>query len=339
MVDGYGVDLLLVHEHRLQKETYEYSIWSQPDIVKNMRQEKQISEYRVVVTSFFVDLIDVIVNLAIAILTGSVVMFAEFLQGLADLTSAGLLWIGHIKAKRRADKRHPFGHGKEIYFWTLISAVIMMTLTATVSFLFGLDRFIHPEEVDHVGFGLAALIISIVTNGYAFSLSFKRLLKGRAISHLPKIFLHDTAVATKNTFVLDLMGTIAAVFGLISLSLYLITGESRFDAFGAMVIGVATGILAFILIIGVKEFLIGKRASPETEESIKKAAREIDEVKEILDLRTMYLGSDRLLVNMEVHMKDKLTTDELENLIDKIKERVRLKVPSIQHIQVELETP
>ena len=88
-----------------------------------------------------------------------------------------------------------------------------------------------------------------------------------------------------------------------------------------------------------KDFLIGKIASPEIEQQIREAALSIPQVLEVLDLRTMQIGVDKLLVNLEVHMKDKLTTDELEILIDKIKRRVKKEVPSIGHIQVELESP
>lgn len=304
-----------------------------------MNSDKNISQYRVVVTSFLVDLLDVVINLGVALLTGSVVMLSEFFQGLADLTAAGFLLVGHKRSKKKADKLHPFGHGKEIYFWTLISAVVMMTLTATASFYFGFNRFLHPEKITHILFAFGALIIAIFSNGYALSLSIRRLLKGRRKRFLPRIFLNATDVATKNALVLDLMGTLAATFGFISLFAYQISGDTRLDGIGAMAIGVTTAILAFILIVGVKGFLVGKRASQEIEEKIKKAALTVREVKKVLDLRTMQVGSDKLLVNMEVHMQDKLTTDELEKLIDKIKKRVREKVPTIQHLQVELETP
>lgn len=304
-----------------------------------MNADKNISEYRVVVTSFLVDLFDVIINLSVALFTGSVVMLSEFFQGLTDLTASAFLLVGHSRAKKKADKLHPFGHGKEIYFWTLISAVVMMTFTATASMHFGFDRFLHPHKITHIVFAFAALIIAFITNAYAFSLSVRRLLKGRQKRFLPKIFLDATDVATKNALVLDLMGTMAATFGLISLFLYQISDDPRLDGIGAMAIGIMTAALAFILIIGVKEFLVGKRASPQTEEKIKKAALTVPEVKKVLDLRTMQVGADKLLVNMEVHMQDQLTTDELEILIDKIKKRVLEKVPSIQHVQVELETP
>lgn len=304
-----------------------------------MREDSRISEQRVVVTSFLVDILDVVVNLFIAYITGSVVMLSELFQGLADLTTTGFLLIGHKRSKKRPDRIHPFGHGKEIFFWALISAVVMMTLTATGSFIFGFERFFNPHTVSHIWYGFVALGISVCTNGYACSLSIRRLLKKKPVTQLPSIFLNDTDVASKNALVLDAMGTSAAVFGLISLVLYEVTGETRFDAVGAMIIGIVTAVLAFILITGVRGFLVGKRASPEIENKIKKSALSIPEVREVLDLRTMQIGSDKLLVNMEVHMKNNLTTDELEELTDKIKLHVQRTVPSVQHIQVELESP
>lgn len=304
-----------------------------------MSADTTISEYRVVATSFFVDLLDVVLNLSVAIVTGSVVMLSEFFQGVADLTAAGFLLVGQNRAKIKADKQHPFGHGKEIYFWTLISAVIMMTLTSAASLYFGMNRFLNPQEIVNLPLGIGALLIAVATNGYTLSLSIRKLLRDRPIRRLPQTFFNTDKVTIKNAAVLDLMGTLAALFGLLSLGLYHLTGETRLDGVGAMIIGVVTAALAFVLIIGVKGFLVGQRASLGLERKIKNAALSVREVQEVLDLRTMQVGADKLLVNMEVHMQDRLTTDELEVLIDKIKRRVRRKVPSIQHIQVELETP
>jgi cation diffusion facilitator family transporter len=302
-----------------------------------MDSRSKISERRVIVTTFVVDLLDVALNLTVAILTGSVVMLSEFFQGLADLTAAAFLLIGYKRSRKKADRRHPFGYGKEIYFWTLISAVVMMTFTATASFYVGLKRFLDPQEITHIGFGYGTLLITLGTNTYALSLSARRLLKNKSLRRLPEVFLNSGAVSSKNALVLDLMGTTAAGSGLISLLLYQLVDEKRFDGVGAMVIGVMTAILALVLIIGIKGLLIGERAESQTEEKIKKAVLTIPQVKKILDLRTMQIGSEKLLVNIEVHMQDRLTTDELEALIDKIEKRLREKVPSIQYVQVELE--
>lgn len=304
-----------------------------------MASSEKVSERRVLITTFLVDLLDVAINLVVAILTGSVVLLAEFFQGLADLTAAGLLLVGHKRAKKRADKRHPFGYGKEVYFWTLISAVVMMTFTATASFYFGLMRFLEPEDIDRLWLGYITLGITLATNLYAFSLSSSRLRKNKPFTQLPRLFLNSGDVSVKNALILDLMGTTAAASGLASLLLYQFAGEKRFDGIGAMFIGVSTAVLAVVLVTSLRGLMVGERAAPEIEEKITKAALGIRQVKEVLDLKTMQIGLDKLLVNIEINADDKLTTDELEALTDKIKERLTEKVPSIRHVQVELETP
>ena len=303
-----------------------------------MTYKRKISERLVIVTTFFVDLLDVALNLVVAILTGSVILLSEFFQGLADLTAAGFLWVGYTRSRKRPDKLHPFGYGKEIYFWTLISAVVMMTFTATASFYVGFNRFRNPQEITHLGLGYGTLLITLVTNCYALSLSARRLLKNKPLKQLARRFLESNVVTTKNALILDLMGTTAAASGLVSLLLYQFAGEQRFDGIGAMAIGVTTAIFAAVLIIDIKGLLVGERAMPEIEEKIKSAALSVSQVNEVLDLRTMQIGSDRLLVNINVHMQDHLTTDELEKLIDKIKDRIRSKVPTIRFVQVELES-
>jgi cation diffusion facilitator family transporter len=304
-----------------------------------MGSKGEISETRVLVTTFVVDLLDVAINLFVAIMTGSVVMLAEFFQGLADLTAAALLLVGHKRSRKKEDKQHPFGYGKELYFWTLISAVVMMTFTATASFYFGLMRFLEPEELSYIGLGYGTLALTFLTNVYALSLSSRRLLGNKPFKELPELFLNSDTVTIKNALVLDLMGTSAALFGLISLLLYQFAGEKRFDGIGAMVVGVTTAVLAVVLIIGLRGLLVGERAAPDIEQKIKDVALSVREVEEVVDLRTMQIGPDRLLVNIEVHIKDGLETDDLEALIDKIKERIQEKVSSVQYMQVELEAP
>ena len=304
-----------------------------------MGATRKISEKRVLVTTFIVDLLDVAINLVVAILTGSVVMLAEFFQGLADLTAAALLLIGHKRSQKSEDKQHPFGYGKEVYFWTLISAVVMMTFTAVASFYFGLMRVLEPEDIEYLWLGYATLAVTLGTNVYAFSLSSGRLLNDKPYTQLPNLFWNSDDVTVKNALVLDLMGTSAAFFGLVSLLLYQFAGEKRFDGIGAMIVGVTTAVLAVVLILGLRGLLVGERAAPEIEEKIKDAALSVRHVKDVVDLRTMQIGLGKLLVAIEIHAQDGLETDELEKLTDKIKDRLQEKVKSIRYVQVELETP
>ena len=151
--------------------------------------------------------------------------------------------------------------------------------------------------------------------------------------------LNSDDVTAKNALVLDLMGTLAAVFGLFSLLMYQFAGYKSFDGIGAMVIGVSTAVLAVVLILGLRGLVVGERAPTTIENKIKAAALEIRQVEEILDLRTMQVGPDRLLVDIELHIQDGLSTDELEALIEKIKKRIKDEVPAARYLQVEPGTP
>src|SRR5688500_1114754 len=190
---------------------------------------KRISSAKTVWTSFLVDLGDIILNVIVMLATGSVVMLAEAFEGLSDLVASGLLLIGLRISKRRPNKKHPFGYGKALFFWTLISAIVMLIFGAGSSVYFGVQRLLHPTEITNLLWAYGALCISIITNGYAFSLSTRRLLEKEKFKDLYRAFLRSTHVETKNTFILDFTGTASAVLGLISLVLYQAAGIKHFD--------------------------------------------------------------------------------------------------------------
>jgi cation diffusion facilitator family transporter len=305
----------------------------------NLNTEQKITSRKVLITSFFVDALDVILSFSIAILSGSVVMVTQVLEGVSDLVSSGLLLIGFNRSLHKEDETHPFGYGTEIYFWSFLAAIIMFGLTSTISFYFGWQRFFHPEPIKAINFAIAILILTFFTNGYAFFLSFRRLLKKRPPKHILRIFYHSSLVETKTTFILDLMGATASLMGAIALGIYVLTGDIRFDGLGAMLIGIVLAVFSLFLVAGIRDLVIGKRASKETEAKISEAALGIKGVEQVLGIKTLHLGTEKLLVDLDVHMQSRLGTRELEKIIDKIKERIREKVPSAKYIQVELETP
>lgn len=302
------------------------------------RLEKHVSAKRTLLTSFLVDLLDVVLSFGVAILSGSVIMFTQVLEGVSDLSSSGLLLIGLNRSMQKEDRKHPFGYGREIYFWTLLAALTMFGITSTLSFYFGYQRFIHPEPIHSIHLTLLILLITLFTNGYAFIVSCKRLLRNRSFASILRIFYRSSLVETKATFILDLMGTLASFLGLIALLIYDLGGDPRLDGLGAMVIGVSLGILAIFLVLGIKDMLVGRSASPETEEQIRVAALSLDEVRRVTGVKTLYIGPEKLLVSLDISMEQKLQTKELEKLIDRIEEKIRVVVPSANYVLVELES-
>lgn len=301
--------------------------------------ESNITAKRVVSTSFVVNIFDIVLNSVVAFFSGSVVLVAGALEGVADLTAASFLMVGIKRSRKPADSKYPFGHGRELYIWSFAAALLMMTLTAGLSVYFGWQRFIRPHDLQNLPFAFGVLIFSLITNSYSFSLSLRRLFRRPHSERIWQRFFRSSQVEIKTTFILDLMGTLAALSGLVALLAFGATGQEKFDGIGAIVIGVITAVLSFFLVQGIKDLLVGKSVSGEVQSQIRAAVLEVPQVKQVLDLRTMIIGADRLLVNVEVHVSRDLDTLSLEQLIDKIKDNVKNKVPATHHIQVELETP
>jgi cation diffusion facilitator family transporter len=298
---------------------------------------QKISSGKAVWTSFLVDLGDIILNVIVMAATGSAVMLAEAFEGFSDLVASGLLLIGLKKSKRRRNKKHPFGFGKSLFFWTLISALIMLVFGGGLSVYFGIQRFIHPEEIEKIYLAFGAVCISIITNGYALSISTRRLLEKEKPAKFFRIFLTTTHVETKNTFILDLdfTGTASAVIGLVSLILYQFAKIQYFDAVGAILIGLLIAVSSIMLIMGVKDYLVGKTASAEVEESIRKAALALSEVEEVTGVETMYIGSEKLLVHLDVNVRIKDHKNP-EHAIGLIKKHIQKEVPIVYAIQIEI---
>jgi len=296
----------------------------------------EIPAKKVVLTSFAVDILDITLSVIATVLSGSMVMASQVLRGTVDLTASGFLAVGIHRSQKPADKEHPFGYGRELYFWAMLSSLVVLGFTSTTSLYFGWQRFLTPEPINDLALAYSSLVIGAVTNGYAFSLSFKRLLRNWDAKNIWIIFFRSSLVETKTTFVLDLMGTLASLFGLAALAVYGITGDGRFDGLGAMVVGLLLGFFSLILLIAVKDLLVGRGASPEMEKQIYQASSTIKGVKKVLSVNTLYMGSEKLLVHVDVQLANSLSTQEIEGIIVDIKTNVKYWVKRASEVKVEI---
>lgn len=292
---------------------------------------------RVVWVSFLVDLLDIFLNLSAAIISGSIILLTEVLQGVADLIASGLLLLGVYRSDKKADREYQFGYGRDLFLWVLVSAVCTFVLAGALSFWFGLERYIHPQHIEHINLSLLVLAIALGTNLYAFILSIRRLFSGQTRGRF-KHFIDSSKVETKTTFFLDLTGSAAAFFGLVSLVLLRLLHNDRFDGIGAMLIGLSMAALAIFIVKDARSLLIGRAATKQEERLIRRTALTIEGVRSVEDLRTMYLGSDKLLVNLEVNLDPKLHTRQIEKIMDLIKADIKNQLPNVVHIQVEIES-
>lgn len=301
----------------------------------------KLSDVRVVATSALVSVSDVVLNFIVAILTGSTVMLSQALQGLSDLVTGALLFVGVKRSKRKADARFQFGYGREIFFWVLIASIIMFAGTGAMSLYFGYQQVLYPSPVEYVWVAFVMLLFGFLTNGYAFSLSLKRLRQegSEQGDHWWRYLVNSSLIETKATLAIDFLGTTATILGLLALGVYQLTGLAQFDGIGSILIGLTMMVAAVMLMRDIRDLIVGRGVDTKILEQLKHEALGVKGVNAILDLLTMYVGSSKLFVVMEVHLQDDFTTDEVEKIVDTIKRRIHNKIPLVHHIQIEVETP
>lgn len=301
--------------------------------------ETKLSEKNVVGTSLIVSISDVGLNLIVGLITGSQSVIAQSLQGLSDLMTAIILYAGVLRSARKPDRKHPLGYGREIFFWVLLASVLMFVGTGLVTLFLGMRQILFPHVVENIPLALGMLIFGLVTNLYAFSKSWKRFGQQAGRKSIGKYFLESAIVETKATFIVDFLGTISAIFGIFALVIYSLTGIVAFDGLGAVMVGLSMMVAAIVLLLDVRALIVGKSVPANISARIRKATLTHPQVEEILELRSIYLGSKNILVLLELHLKENLNTNQIEKLIDHIQADIKKSVPHTYHCQIEVETP
>lgn len=290
---------------------------------------------KAIVAAFAANLGIAIAKLIGFLLTRSTGMLAEAVHSLADTGNQGLLMLGSKRARKEATAKHPFGYGRERYFWAFAVALVIFTLGGAFAFYEGLDKLLHPHEPKNLAIGVGILLFSIVLEGYSFktamhevnemrgNATFFKFVRHAKTPELPVVLLEDTGA---------LIGLVLALFGLIMSE---VTGNARWDAIGSLAIGLLLIGIAVFLSIEMKSLLIGESATDDDEVSIARAIDGSPEVVQLIHLRTMHLGPDELLLGTKIHFNDSLSTAELALAIDAVEARIRAAVPSARIIYVE----
>ena len=272
--------------------------------------------------------------------TSSSSMLAESIHSVADTSNQALLLLGSRRANKHATAEHPFGYGRERYFWSFVVALVLFSLGGLFAIYEGWHKLGEADHgVSNVEWAIGVLLLGIVLEGASFRTAVKesRPLKGSSswwefIRHsrspeLPVVLLEDLGALTG--LVLALAGVSAAA----------ITGDSRWDAYGTIAIGVLLVIIAAVLVFEMKSLLIGESAREPMRKLIVQAIEGTAGIDAVLDLRTQHVGPDQLLIGAEVELSAGLETDEVAAVIDCAEARIQEAVPIAKMIYIEPEIP
>jgi cation diffusion facilitator family transporter len=280
-------------------------------------------------------------NLGIAVakfagfaVTGAASLLAEAIHSVADTGNQALLFLGGRRARRRPTAEHPFGFGQERYFWAFIVALMLFSLGGLFAVVEGIDKIVHPHELESFPVALAVLLVAVVLEAFSFRTAVAQAAAGRGDTswwqyirrskspELPVVLLEDTGA---------LLGLLLALVGVTTAQ---ITGNSRWDALGSIGIGILLGVIAIVLATEMKSLLIGESASSHLEDAIRTAMVDGTEVQRVIHLRTMHLGPDELLVAAKLEI-DAPSVPDLARAIDAAEARVRAAVPIARVIYIE----
>jgi len=267
-------------------------------------------------------------------ITGSSSMLAESVHSVADTSNQGLLLLGGKRARRAATAEHPFGYGRDRYFYSFVVALLLFSLGSVFAIYEGVHKLQHPEPLTSVIVAIVILVVAIGLETFSFRTAIveSRPLKGSGTwwqfirqsktPELPVVLLEDLGA---------LVGLVLALFGV---GLTALTGDPVWDSIGTICIGVLLGIIAVILIVEMKSLLIGEGAAPPVLANI---VREIEtgDVQRVIHIKTQYLGPEEMLVAAKIALRPGLPMEQVALAIDEAEQRVRGTCPEARVIYLE----
>jgi cation diffusion facilitator family transporter len=291
---------------------------------------------KAIIAAFFANLGIAVAKFVGFLLTRSAGMLAESVHSLADTGNQGLLFLGGSRASRRATPEHPFGYGRERYFWGFAVALVLFSMGGLFALYEGIQKLRHPHEVESLWIAIAILVFALVLEGNSLRIAVKeaRHVKGPDVGwwrfirtskqpELPVVLLEDTGAE---------LGLAFALFGVVMAHQ---TGDGRWDALGSVAIGLLLIVIAVVLIVEMKGLLIGESAGPADRAAIVAAIEGGPHVDRLIHLRTEHIGPDEILVAAKVEYASSLTFDAVVDAINATERAVRDAVPAARVIYLE----
>ncbi len=269
------------------------------------------------------------------LITGSTSMLAESVHSVADSGNQGLLLLGGKRARRKADEEHPFGYGRERYFWAFIVALVLFSLGGAFAIFEGIEKIRHPHDVESAGVAIGILVFAVALETYSFRTAIVEANKVRGDAGWWQYIRHSKNPELPVVLLEDLGAEVGLVIALGAVTTTLITGDSIYDGIGTLSIGILLAVIAVILAIEMKSLLLGETATPKAQAAIKNGIEADAAVQRLIHLRTQHLGPDELLIGAKVAFADGLSVAELAAAVNRVEATVRAAVPEARVMYIE----
>lgn len=278
-----------------------------------------------------------IIKFIAAFYSGSSAMLSEGIHSVVDTGNQGLLLYGLKQAKKPADRQFPFGHGKEIYFWSFVVAILIFAVGAGVSIYEGIHHVLAPSAMGDPTISYIVLGLAIIFEGAAWFFALKEFTRSKGKWG----YIEAVKRGKDPSLFVVLFEDSAAMLGLIiafaGIALAQYTGNPIYDGLASIVIGLILGGTAIWLAYETKSLLIGESANPEVVTNIQQIVGEFNAVTTVNEILTMHMGPEYLLVTMNIDFDDNIPTGKLEQTISEMDQRIKQACPIVKRVFIEAE--
>jgi len=293
---------------------------------------------KVILAAFVGNGLIAITKFSAATLTGSSAMFSEAVHSVVDTGNQLLLLHGMKRAARPADARHPFGYGREVYFWAFVVAIMIFATGSGVSFYEGIEKLRHPEPLRDAYINYIVLALAIVFEGASWWIAYREFSRHRR----GRGYFRTLRESKDPTLFTVLMEDSAAMLGLLIALAGVAAAEwlamPALDGVASVLIGVILAAIAAFLAFETKGLLIGEAASPNVIAAVRRIVGAEHGIERINEVLTMHMGPRDILLNLSVDFHAEQSSNEVESTISRLERRITKTLPEIKRIFIEAQT-
>ena len=271
----------------------------------------------------------------VAGITGSSAMLSEGFHSSVDIFNGGLLLFGTRLSQRPATPEHPFGHGKELYFWSLIVAVLIFGLGGGLSCFEGVQHILHPEPLRNPVWNYVVLAAAAVFEGSSFLVALREFRKQAGDTPFWEALHGSKDPGTYTVLAEDSAALVGLAIAAVGIGLSHALDRPAIDGAASILIGVLLAGVAMLLIRESRGLLIGEGIKPETAAAIRAIASSQARVRDVGRVLSMYVGPDDALVTMDLDFDEGTAADEAAQAIAEVERRVRERFPKIRRLFIE----
>ncbi len=267
--------------------------------------------------------------------TGAASMLAEAVHSLADTGNQGLLLMGAKRAQRSATREHPFGYGRERYFWAFVVALVLFSMGSLFAITEGIEKLRHPHQLESAHWAVGILVAALGLESWSIYTAIVEANKVRGEKSWWEFIRQTKSPELPVVLLEDLGALVGLCFALIGVLLTIALGDPRYDAMGSIAIGILLAVIAAVIAIEMQSLLIGESATGSKAKDIERAIEGSPHVNSLIHIRTLHLGPEELLVAAKVALDASLDFPAVARAIDGIEDAIRSAVPIARVIYIE----